>query len=349
MQKNSTQLTVYAAALSDLATGCWFPKIVPLTNAFSGGLDADSKINHAEVMRAQEGNMKICLARQDDWRKGHNISRTTLHAESNLTISEMIVAATHSLRSKIQGSDCIAVNSQNTRDSGYGYATAARMLFEAGCSGPSHTASHRGVTGLYLALEHAILLGTFEKKEKIIVTAGERWLDIYPRLLGNWTCFSDGASALVANLTRRDPATAWVLNATVDLSDFSSSVETGRVSNGEVKQIAHALRTLIVASSLVKGAKVHVLSPGVGKDFCDEVVGKLRKGGDIDVRHDNTSTSYFGSADALIRLNRFQQNWNFEAEQSECCLIWDFEPNGLLGAFLILDAAMPEPAQDLAA
>jgi hypothetical protein len=349
MLQQQGRVKIYAAALSDVTIGHWMPKTTTSKNTSSGALEGHSKINHADAMRVHNGNMAACLARQDVWQQRLHDNEICVHVETELTISEMIVAATRDLQTRIRSRKCVAVNCQNTRDSGYGYATAARMLFEAGGRGSSHTVSHCGVTGFYMALEHAILLATIDHSDTIIVTAGERWLDIYPRYLGKWACFNDGASAMVANVSTIDNANAWVTNVKIENTDFTASIEVGDVSQDVIDNIISALQDLVAEARLPNDCRINLLSPHISKRFCERVHSEFHA--------DNFGATfglvglgpYFGSADGLIRLDKARISNNRVNNQIQSYLIWDFEPNGLLGATLILDSALSENVLDLAA
>jgi hypothetical protein len=346
-------LDIYSATLKGMTVGCCIPQAVA---DFRDGkietatLDAAGKRNHADALRVHNGDLTLCMARQEAWQKN---SQGVIHIESVRSISDMIISAATPMKSLIASDPCVVVNCQNTRESGYGCATASRLLFEMGCKGSSHTVSHCGVTGPYVALEQALLLAEAQNAQKIVLCAGERLLDIYPRILGHWAEFSDGAAVAVSEVSFGNVPNVWVSNCSISPGDFMETIEAGEVKAELVDQVVSALDRVIWSAGISEFASLNVLSPSVSAQFVNDVEFALSRNRIVEFSHVGKLKRHFGGADALFRMYDARistcTNTCTGAPREQNYLIWDFEPSGLLGAALFNRSCFASPQLEMAA
>jgi hypothetical protein len=347
MNANQYGAEIYSATLKGVKVGRCIPQSA---TDFKDGqpapatLDSANKRNHADALRVHIGDLSPCMTHQTTWQKQAAEFPNVVHIESERTISDMVIAAAMPLKNVIAGGSCVAINCQNTRESGYGCATASRLLFEMESKGSSHTVSHCGVTGPYVALEHALLLAEAQTVQKIVLCAGERWLDIYPRILGHWTQFSDGAAVAVSEISFGSAPNMWVSNCSIGPGDFMETIETGEVKTELVEQVVSALNRLISGAGVSEFASLDVLSPSVSARFVNDVEFGLSKTHGAKVSHIGKPKRHFGGADALFRM----YDAGAGTSRGQNYLIWDLEPSGLLGAALFKGSCFASPQLEMA-
>jgi hypothetical protein len=348
MSGSSPAIEIVSAALNGLSINCYRPDPRARNAGTLPTLDAFSRINHQDALRVHGGDHQICMEQQKDWQAKSDADCE--YVETKLSISDMVLCAAQPLVSQLVGQSCVAINCQSSRESGYGCATASRLLFETGSRGSSHTVSHCGATGFYMAMEHAILLANAENYERLLVSAADRWLDIYPRSLGKWVQLQDGAAVATAELSKGNSTTFSVFNKQTSGCNFMSVVATGLVEPQVVADVTQALKFLVESDPINAIMDIVLVSPSINPIFVESVECSLCSNTEFKFRSGTKPVLHFGCADPLVRLQDAaidQSRWR--PEQETVFLLWDFEPNGLLGAALVRSAAFDQSSLELAA
>ena len=340
--------SVFAASLHNLKISCWLPTLTGQTDSQNACLDQQSAANFNTILNANHGNLKKLIEAQERWRGTEQIRALV---EPEKSISEMATAAARPLQHLLKNRPCISINCQSTRGNGYGHATMTRVLKEIGTAGQGHTTSHRGTTNFYAALEQAIVLAAFEKADGILISAVDRWLGANPRVLGKWAVFSDGAALAYAEVTSAVPANCWVLNANISPCNVWNTYEIGCCPEAVRHEISTHLQCLTACLSGQDDIELTILPPCIGQGFTEAVDGHLCSTSDLKAQSAGRPDYHFCSADALFRLASAAKAMFKTPGQirRRAFLVWDFEPQGLLGAAIIMQDALVPQSQDQAA
>jgi hypothetical protein len=221
----------------------------------------------------------------------------------------------------------------------FGSSNAARILSEAARSGLGFTVGQRGLVGAFQALEAMLVLGRNRRfTGTALLCTGDRWIDIYPRILGEWAMLSDGAAAAAFTLDPAAEPNVWVVN------DRVTSYPIGEEESGHAwshrcarlrAELIERLSALVDLLADRVAAPIAIASPRICGGLGDDVEAALAARLGLSVAA-SSDCSHFGVANALINLHRAVRRPHVAgASEPGCYLVWDCDPSGLFGAVAV--------------
>ncbi|AON53761.1 hypothetical protein [Herbaspirillum seropedicae] len=322
-----------------------------VVHAHHGALEGIGGRHHAILLAMNRGDRIATMNAQAGWRKQflrqwHGDG--TVFVEHEMPLCDMVSRAAEPLLGRLAPTGNLVINCQSTRESVFGSSNAGRILAEAACSGLGFTVGQRGLVGALQALETVLVLGRNRRfSGAALLCAGDRWIDIYPRILGDWAMLSDGAAAAVFMMNQGAQANVWMINDRV--TRYVLGTNASAVS-GEAAPREHALRLrddlVERLSSLVEQFAAHrtgpllIVSPSICGRLGADVEAELIARFSFVVPSGARDRSHFGAANALINLHRSYIEKRFvDDEEPGAYLVWDCDPSGLFGALVIASSA----------
>ncbi|GLU33369.1 hypothetical protein WKR88_24900 [Trinickia caryophylli] len=312
-----------------------------------GTLEGLGPAHHLVALALHRGNYAATMEVQPDWRARLVRERDdtgTIFVEHDMPLGDMMSYVAEPLLGRLAPAGNLVINCQSTRESVFGSSNAGRILSEASRSGLGFTVGQRGLVGGIQALEAALVLGRNSRfSGTALLCAGDRWIDIYPRILGKWATLSDGAAAAAFTIRPDAPENLWILNDRVSsysidaLADASHESSVARI-HGE---LVERLSTLIDASSMGRGGLLAIASPSVCGTLGGDVERSLASRYPLIGAGSPPERTHFGSANALINLQRAVggHEGTANAYAPDAYLTWDCDPSGLFGAVIVARSA----------
>jgi len=170
----------------------------------------------------------------------------------------------------------------------------------------------------------------------IVVAAAERWPEPFPRLLGNATCLSDGAAAVLFN--QNDTDTGWLLQdvfvkSVADFPDPWKYCEISFDNTLYIDQMVDAISTVLKSNNLSSSEIDSVVPPHLNLPLINEVNRKCGFNQKQLFMSDFGETGYFCSADPIVRLNEAINAIN-PAAKDHLILVWGLGLSGHFGCAL---------------
>lgn len=347
LQTPSVSGSIAGLALNVLVPSCRFDladERVEAAHARHGSLEGMGGAHHSILVAMNRGNRVATMNAQADWRK--RLVREwhgdgTVFVEHEMPLGDMVSRAAEPLLGRLAPAGNLVVNCQSTRESVFGSSNAGRILSEAARSGLGFTVGQRGLVGGFQALETVLVLGRNGRfSGSALLCAGDRWIDIYPRILGDWAMLSDGAAAAAFTIENGPDANLWVIN------DRVARYAIGNDAFGE--GLVACLRVELVErlSAFVDTVAAHIdgplaiASPRICGSLGEDVEASLVERGLCVGASASSERPHFGAANALINLHRsFIQPRDAAQRQPGGYLVWDCDPSGLFGALAVARSA----------
>nr|WKF59437.1 hypothetical protein HUO10_003948 [Paraburkholderia busanensis] len=320
-------------------------------HARHGSLEGLGHAHHSILLSMNRGSRVATMNAQADWRKRLAAAREdagTIFVEHEMPLGDMVSRAAEPLLGRLAPAGNLVINCQSTRESVFGSSNAGRILSEASRSGLGFTIGQRGLVGGLQALEAVLVLGRNARfSGSALVCAGDRWIDIYPRILGDWAMLSDGAAAAAFTLTDGIQANVWVINDRVSCHPLDSGAARERVVPRLHEELVERLSSFVERVQMQRAGSLAIASPRICGTLGEDVEASLAARHPFIVAGAPNERPHFGAANVLINLHRsVERHRHAHGHETEVAmrapqgyLVWDCDPSGLFGAVIVEQSA----------
>ncbi len=316
-------------------------------HARHGTLGDLAEAHHSITLAMSRGNCVATMDAQAGWRKHlatqQGDTGASIFIEHEMALGDMVSCAAEPLLGKLAPSGNLVINCQSTRESSiFGSSNAGRILSEASSNGLGFTAGQRGLVGGLQALEIAFVLGRNDRfSGSALICTGERWIDIYPRILGSWAMLSDGAAAAGFKIRRCADANVWVTNDRVSEFSLFDDVSRERSTDRLRSELTERLSMFIDAVQEQRSGSLAVISPRICGSLGEDVAAELAARYAFVATGEPCERAHFGAANVLINLQRsYKRHWHGASGGVPTgYLVWDCDPSGLFGAVVVDQSA----------
>lgn len=343
-----------SGSISDLALNTLVPACrldladeqANLAHKRHGTLEGLGPAHHLVALALHRGNYVATMDVQRDWRARLARERNDaapIFVEHEMPLGDMISCVAEPLLGRLAPAGNLVVNCQSTRESVFGSSNAGRILSEASRSGLGFTVGQRGLVGGIQALEAALVLGRNGRfSGTALLCAGDRWIDIYPRILGKWATLSDGAAAAAFKIRPDASENVWILNDRVSSYSLGALADTSHESSAARihDELIERLSALIEASPMSRRS-LAIVSPSICGTLGEDVERSLASRYPLLGAGGSPERTHFGSANALINLQHAIGRHEGAAgvHAPDGYLTWDCDPSGLFGAVIVTRSA----------
>lgn len=340
--------SIAGLALNVLVPSCRFDladERVEAVHARHGSLEGMGGAHHSILLAMNRGNRVATMNAQARWRE--RLVREwhgegTVFVEHDMPLGDMVSRAAEPLLGRLAPAGNLVVNCQSTRESVFGSSNAGRILAEAARSGLGFTVGQRGLVGALQALETVLVLGRNSRfSGSALLCAGDRWIDIYPRILGDWAMLSDGAAAAAFTMTPGGSANLWVINDRV--TRYAIGADDVQVSKPSARlhgELVERLSAFVDSVSARIAGPLAIASPRICGSLGEDVEAALAARFPFVLGDASFERPHFGAANALINLHRsFARHLAADEAEPGGYLVWDCDPSGLFGALAVTRSA----------
>lgn len=340
--------SIAGLALNVLVPSCRIDLADPLSesaHARHGSLEGLGEAHHSILASMNRGSRGATMNAQAGWRKdlaGAPGDAATIFVEHDMPLGDMVSRAAQPLLRKLAATGNLVINCQSTRESVFGSSNAGRILNDASCSGLGFTVGQRGLVGAIQALETALVLGRNGRfPGSALLCAGDRWIDIYPRILGNWASLSDGAAAAAFTMTAQAHPNLWVVNDRVAPHALAAGFSPGRSAQRMHDELVGRLSAFIDEVQPYRSASLAIVSPRICGTLGEDVAASLASRYAFMASGVAPDRPHFGAANALMNLHRAlaQHRQSAPDVAPGGYLVWDCDPSGLFGAIVVDSSA----------
>lgn len=352
-------MTIHSFSICDAAVSTFTPqRSVDLHDAeryrdlcASIALDKRAQVNFDDALRSHAGDLLQFRRNQAAWADQRAGDAVRVFVEPELSVSDMVIAALDKMTPRRRtGGPAIVVNCQNAREVAYSHSTASRAIHHLGQSGISFSTGHCGLVGSFQALEVALQLAQADRTGSVVLLAGDRWANVYPRVLGDWPVLSDGAAAMTLSLQAGGQPTLHLLLKNLERPDRGTLTKAEDEGDTLCRDICEKLLLLIGAAGLPEKTSIRVMSPATTAGVARRVEARLTSTKRCFPMMAAGPQAHFGVADPLFRLQRAMADLHQGAAiQTGWTLVWDFDPSGILGACLVSNAVFGVQTESAAA
>lgn len=300
--------------------------------------------HHAILLSLAKSDRPATMNAQAQWRRklaSEQNPASVIRVEPEMHLGEMVLRAAEPLLTRLAPAGNLVINCQSTRESVFGSSNAGRILSEAARGGLGFTVGQRGLVSAFQAVEAAMVLGRSGRfAGSALLCAGDRWIDIYPRVLGDWATLSDGAAAAAFTMSDAGERNMWVTNDRVSRHSIGETANPRTLATMR-DEIVDRLCAFVDTAWREAPESLRIVSPDVGGALGEQVQARMVSRYRLDGRHSASRRSHFGAANPFINLHLARER---TAEPDACpattgYLTWDCDPSGLFGAIIVQDSA----------
>jgi hypothetical protein len=324
----------------ELANHLWELPVVQ-----QGSLEGLEAVHHSLLQAMHKGNRDQVMASQALWRaRLHQtpLGAGTIFVEPVMALADMVSRAAEPLLPMLAVDGNLVISCQSTREAVVGSSHGGRLLCEAAKNGLAFTISQRGLAGSIQAMEVALVLGQSGQYPGVaLICAGDRWIDVYPRLLGRWTSLSDGAAAVCFRVGRDAPPNLWILNGRIP----EHPLDVGCSENAAsliVRDLVEQLSLLVASASDHLTGAISISSPSLCAGLSAIVHSSLLSNFESLFEGPPSESTHFGAANAIINLERAVTFHSASDDRPPIVghMVWDCDPSGLFGAVIVGRSAL---------